>query len=190
MRNRFPLLAGLVWAASAGSALADTPRIAVISAFQPEWQILTSKLTDASETQINGTRFVTGTLQGKNQNFTVQASEAALARAELSPALVMTDHQETQAVIKVFQEDADETSAEVERLLSKQLKVDAGDASEAPRMWLAGISGLGLRRGVARIVAATGVFCRKAAELLQSIREALRARDKAAREKAAREKAA
>ncbi len=65
MRNPFPLLAGLVWAVSAGAALADTPRIAVISAFQPEWEILTSKLADASETRINGTRFVTGTLEGK-----------------------------------------------------------------------------------------------------------------------------
>ena len=65
MRNPFPLLAGLVWAVSAGAALADTPRIAVISAFQPEWEILTSKLADASETRINGTRLVTGTLEGR-----------------------------------------------------------------------------------------------------------------------------
>ena len=141
-------------------------------------------LSELRQAALRGYSVTAMPVDAKAKYFTVQASEAALARAELSPALVMTDHQETQAVIKVFQEDADETSAEVERLLSKQLKVDAGDASEAPRMWLAGISGLGLRRGVARIVAATGVFCRKAAELLQSIREALRARDKAAREKA------
>ena len=36
----------------------------------------------------------------------------------------------------------------------------------------------------ARIMAAAGVFCRKAAELLQSITAGLRARHKAAREKA------
>lgn len=66
MRNRFLLLAGLAWAAAAGLAQADdTPRIAVISAFEPEWQILKAKVEGADETVINGNRFVTGTLEGK-----------------------------------------------------------------------------------------------------------------------------
>ncbi len=116
--------------------------------------------------------------------FVLQASQATLAGGELSPALVLSDQQQTQAVIKVFQEDADETSAEAERLLAEQLKGKPGDASEAPRMWMAGFAGGGLQSGVARIMAAAGVFCRKAAELLQSITAGLRARHKAAREKA------
>ena len=97
---------------------------------------------------------------------------------------MLSDQQQTQAVIKVFQEDADETSAEAERLLAEQLKGKPGDASEAPRMWMAGFADGGLQSGVARIMAAAGVFCRKAAELLQSITAGLRARHKAAREKA------
>ena len=65
MRNRLILLAGLGWAAAAGLVHADTPRIAVISAFEPEWQILKAKVEGADETVINGNRFVTGTLEGK-----------------------------------------------------------------------------------------------------------------------------
>lgn len=40
-------------------------RIAVMSAFEPEWQLLKSQLTDMDSTAINGTDFVTGTLSGK-----------------------------------------------------------------------------------------------------------------------------
>jgi adenosylhomocysteine nucleosidase len=44
---------------------ADTPRIAVISAFAPELALLESKVVDARKQTINGVDFTTGTLQGK-----------------------------------------------------------------------------------------------------------------------------
>ncbi|TDL86062.1 5'-methylthioadenosine/S-adenosylhomocysteine nucleosidase [Meridianimarinicoccus aquatilis] len=40
-------------------------RIAVMSAFQPEWQLLKSQVTNMESTAINGTEFITGTLAGK-----------------------------------------------------------------------------------------------------------------------------
>ena len=44
---------------------ADTPRIAVISAFAPELALLESKVVGARKQTINGVEFTTGTLQGK-----------------------------------------------------------------------------------------------------------------------------
>ena len=43
----------------------DAPRIAVISAFEPEWIALQAGLQGAEETVINGNRFISGTLGGK-----------------------------------------------------------------------------------------------------------------------------
>jgi len=48
-----------------GARLDDTPRIAVISAFQPEIVLLASKLADARSHSLNGNTFTTGTLAGK-----------------------------------------------------------------------------------------------------------------------------
>ena len=43
----------------------DVPRIAVMSAFEPEWIELQQELEGAEEEVINGNRFITGTLAGK-----------------------------------------------------------------------------------------------------------------------------
>ena len=43
----------------------DTARVAVISAFAPELELLQSKVVDARRQVINGVEFTTGTLQGK-----------------------------------------------------------------------------------------------------------------------------
>lgn len=48
-----------------GGRLDATPRIAVISAFQPEIVLLQTRLQDARKHSINGVEFTTGTLQGK-----------------------------------------------------------------------------------------------------------------------------
>lgn len=49
------------------SALADdTSRIAVMSAFEPEWVVLQEKLTDRQEVELNGTKFLTGKIEGKD----------------------------------------------------------------------------------------------------------------------------
>ena len=52
--------------ALAAELLDVKPRIAVVSAFEPEWQVLKSELSDASEHQVNGRSFITGKLAGKD----------------------------------------------------------------------------------------------------------------------------
>ena len=45
--------------------LDDTPRMAVISAFQPELSLLLTRVRDAKKYSVNGVEFTTGTLEGK-----------------------------------------------------------------------------------------------------------------------------
>lgn len=63
------LAASAALAGCAGMAAAPqadtTPRIAVMSAFEPELVLLRQKLQDARTTRINGVEFHTGTLQGR-----------------------------------------------------------------------------------------------------------------------------
>lgn len=50
-----------------GAELLDAkPRIAVVSAFPPEWVALQADLTDSAEHTINGRKFITGKLGGKD----------------------------------------------------------------------------------------------------------------------------
>lgn len=51
---------------AASSPLDTTPRIAVMSAFAPEWLALLDATTDQKTYEVNGNRFVTGTLEGKD----------------------------------------------------------------------------------------------------------------------------
>jgi len=48
-----------------GVRLDDTPRIAVISAFQPELTLLLNRLQGPAKHKVNGVEFTTGTLEGK-----------------------------------------------------------------------------------------------------------------------------
>ncbi len=61
------LLAGLVGAAPARAApwLDETPRVAVLSAFDEELALLLSRLEQAQAHRVNGVTLTTGTLQGK-----------------------------------------------------------------------------------------------------------------------------
>lgn len=75
MKNWRTLLAGCALAATlAGCAglpsgtamrLDETPRIAVISAFQPELTLLSAQMQNPRRQSVNGVEFTTGTLQGK-----------------------------------------------------------------------------------------------------------------------------
>lgn len=47
------------------SVASEEPRIAVMSAFAPEWVALQEELTDREDHVVNGTTFITGTLEGK-----------------------------------------------------------------------------------------------------------------------------
>jgi adenosylhomocysteine nucleosidase len=46
----------------AADRLDATPRIAVLSAYEPEWKVLKANLADAKSYSVNGVEFVTGTL--------------------------------------------------------------------------------------------------------------------------------
>lgn len=62
----FLLTAVLPHRASAAGLLDETPRIAVVSAFEPEWTLLKSEVIDPVEHKINGRSFITGKLAGKD----------------------------------------------------------------------------------------------------------------------------
>ena len=52
--------------AAAAEHLDDKPRIAIMSAFEPEWKTLLTQVSDAQEHVLNGRRFVTGSMAGKD----------------------------------------------------------------------------------------------------------------------------
>lgn len=61
---------GLLLALAAPARTADrldaVPRVAVISAYEPEWTVLKASVGEATSHQVNGVEFVTGTLGGRN----------------------------------------------------------------------------------------------------------------------------
>ncbi len=60
------VLAGFTAIASSAELLDEKPRIAVVSAFPPEWIALQAELTESAEHTINGRKFITGKLGGKD----------------------------------------------------------------------------------------------------------------------------
>lgn len=67
--------------------LDETPRIAVISAFQPELTLLLSRVQDARKASINGVEFTTGTLQG--QPVVLFLSGISMVNASMNTQLVL-----------------------------------------------------------------------------------------------------
>jgi len=60
------MLAAPLRAADPGPGRLDiVPRVAVVSAFEPEWKVMKASLGDAKSYQANGVEFVTGTLAGR-----------------------------------------------------------------------------------------------------------------------------
>ncbi|WP_298929683.1 5'-methylthioadenosine/S-adenosylhomocysteine nucleosidase [uncultured Ramlibacter sp.] len=59
------VLAGCATAPPAGGKLDATPRIAVVSAFQPELTLLLGRLQQSAKHSVNGVDFTTGVLEGK-----------------------------------------------------------------------------------------------------------------------------
>jgi adenosylhomocysteine nucleosidase len=60
------LLGALPPRTSAADLVDPRPRIAVASAFEPEWMVLKAHLTESVEHKINGRSFITGKLAGKD----------------------------------------------------------------------------------------------------------------------------
>src|SRR5580693_1119687 len=59
------LLLALTTQGMAADRLDPTPRIAVISAFEPEWKVVKGSVAEAKSYSVNGVEFVTGTLAGR-----------------------------------------------------------------------------------------------------------------------------
>ncbi|MDB5623434.1 MAG: methylthioadenosine nucleosidase, partial [Devosia sp.] len=59
------LLATATPAINAAETLDSTPRIAVMSAFAPEWLALQDALSERQDYTVNGTTFATGVIEGK-----------------------------------------------------------------------------------------------------------------------------
>jgi adenosylhomocysteine nucleosidase len=62
---RLLLFSGVLGMSLPAAAAPPEKRIALISAFEPEWIGLQAEMTDKSEQVINGTHFVSGVLGGK-----------------------------------------------------------------------------------------------------------------------------
>lgn len=73
--------------AQAAAYLDKTPRIGVISAFEPEWQALIGRLKDAQSYSLNGMRFVTGTLEDKPVVLTM--SSMSMVNAAMNTQLLI-----------------------------------------------------------------------------------------------------
>jgi len=134
-----------------------------------------ASLTTLRRVAARGYKVTVSPMHSTTRYFTLQVSQAALGRAELTPALVMGDREHTQAVIKVRQEEGEKPGAESDRRLFQQLQAEVDDSSEPRRLWLAGFPTFGFLGAVARIVSSPGAFCKKTAEFLESIRRGLRA---------------
>lgn len=66
MRFLTAICAALVAAPALGDPIDPVPRLAVMSAFEPEWVLLQEGLEGATTHRINGSPFVTGTLEGRD----------------------------------------------------------------------------------------------------------------------------
>ncbi|MEF2072354.1 5'-methylthioadenosine/S-adenosylhomocysteine nucleosidase [Consotaella aegiceratis] len=87
-------------AISAPDALAqeasDAPMIAVMSAFEPEWQSLKAAVQDPQEETINGNLFVTGTLEG--QDVVLFLSGVSMVNAAMTTQLAL-DHFDVSSIV-------------------------------------------------------------------------------------------
>ncbi len=91
------LLLCLALAAPAHAQIVDdTPRLALLSAFAPEWSVLQDGLEGAEEHEINGAPFVTGTLQGREVLLVL--SGVSMVNAAMN-AQIALDRFEVEAII-------------------------------------------------------------------------------------------
>ena len=70
----------------AADRLDTVPRVAVVSAFEPEWKVLKAGLAEAKSHHANGVEFVTGTLAGRARVTDIvdtSVVEGALRRGDL-----------------------------------------------------------------------------------------------------------
>jgi adenosylhomocysteine nucleosidase len=81
------LIAGPTRSTMAGELIDRTQRVAVMSAFEPEWQALRSRLHDRSDHVINSTVFMTGTIS--DRPVVVFSSGIGMVNAAMATQLVL-----------------------------------------------------------------------------------------------------
>ena len=84
-----PILALLALLFSTSAYANDTSRIAIMSAFEPEWVVLQEKLTDRHELELNGINFLTGKIEGKD--VVLLLSGVSMVNAAMSTQMTL-DH--------------------------------------------------------------------------------------------------
>ncbi len=82
--------------ALAAENLDDTPRIAVISAFAPEWMTLQEALTDREDHTLNGVKFVAGRIE--ERDVVLFLSGVSMVNAAMTTQLAL-DHFEINTII-------------------------------------------------------------------------------------------
>lgn len=91
---------GIVLGAHAGLAARpdwdETPRIAVVSAFAPEWQAIRAAVDAEHSVDVNGTEFVTGTLGGKD--VVLYMSGVSMVNAAMTTQLALDRYNITSVV--------------------------------------------------------------------------------------------
>lgn len=80
----------------AAQIIDDTPRLAVMSAFDPEWEVLQEGLEDAETHEINGSPFVTGTIEG--QDVVLVLSGVSMVNAAMNTQIAL-DRFEIEAIV-------------------------------------------------------------------------------------------
>jgi len=83
----FLAIAALVATPAVAQKLDDTPRTVVMTAFYPEWHSLVPTIKDAKEHTINGSTFLTGTLEGKP--VVLMQSGVSVVNAAMSTQIVL-----------------------------------------------------------------------------------------------------
>ncbi|RYF41921.1 MAG: phosphorylase [Comamonadaceae bacterium] len=91
------LLAGCASAPPAGGKLDTQPRIAVLSAFQPELTLLLTRVEQPKKHSVNGVEFTTGTLQGKP--VVLFLSGISMTNAAMNTQLVLDRFQVSHVVV-------------------------------------------------------------------------------------------
>ena len=90
------VLTGGTGAALAHEELDDTPRVAVMSAFPPEWIALQKVLSDREDHTVNGVKFVTGKIEG--QDVVLFLSGVSMVNAAMTTQLAL-DHFDVQSIL-------------------------------------------------------------------------------------------
>ncbi|WP_108485020.1 5'-methylthioadenosine/S-adenosylhomocysteine nucleosidase [Oceaniglobus ichthyenteri] len=89
MRHLSILALAIMPTMSAAEMLDDTPRIALMSAFPPEWVALQEGLENPSEHELNGVTFITGQMGGKD--VVIFLSGVSMVNAAMTTQLAL-DH--------------------------------------------------------------------------------------------------